>query len=77
MKIGSAFDINKRLNSYQTACPHRAYRLEASAFVRNRVKSERELLDLFQADRHLGEWFRVDPRVVARVITALHHKERK
>lgn len=77
VKIGSALDLDKRLSSYQTACPHRAYRLEASAFVADRVAAERELMTLFKADHHLHEWFRVEVPVVARVLSSLHNKGKK
>jgi hypothetical protein len=76
VKIGSAVDLDKRLLSYQTACPHRAYRLEASAFVADRVQAEQELMETFHADHHLHEWFRVDVTVVARVLSALHNKRK-
>lgn len=74
VKIGSAIDIDKRLTSYQTACPHRAYRLEASAYVADRRKSERELMLALKAHKHQHEWFRIDVNVVARMLSSLHRK---
>jgi len=74
VKIGSALDLDKRLGSYQTACPHRAYRLEGSAFVPDRVAAERKMMEMFKADRHLNEWFRIDVSIVVRVLSALHRK---
>lgn len=76
VKIGSALDIDKRLTSYQTGCPHRAYRLEASAYVADRVSTERELMEMFKADRHQHEWFRLDVAVVARVLGSIHTHKR-
>ena len=76
MKIGSAIDIDKRLTSYQTACPHRAYRLEASAFVADRRKSEHEFLLALRSHKHQHEWFRIDVNVVARMLSSLHRKEK-
>jgi hypothetical protein len=71
VKIGSALDMTKRLSSYQTACPHRAYRLECSAFVADRRSGERLVMSVFKGDHHLNEWFRVDPAVVSRVLHSL------
>jgi hypothetical protein len=74
VKIGSAIDIDKRLNSYQTACPHRAYRLEASAFVEDRRRVEQELMLALQTYKHQHEWFRIDIDVVARMLSSLQRK---
>lgn len=77
VKIGSAIDIDKRLTSYQTACPHRAYRLEASAFVSDRRRVEQELMQTLRAHKHQHEWFRVDVDVVARLLSSLQRKGKK
>lgn len=74
VKIGSAIDIDKRLTSYQTACPHRAYRLEASAYVADRRAIEQELMLSLRQYKHQHEWFRIDVNVVARMLSSLHRK---
>lgn len=77
VKIGSAIDIDKRLTSYQTSCPHRAYRLEASAYVADRRAVEQELMLDLKQHKHQHEWFRVDVNVVARMLSSLQRKGRQ
>jgi hypothetical protein len=77
VKIGSAIDIDKRLNSYQTGCPHRAFRLEASAYVADRRRSEQELMLALKKYKHQHEWFRIDVDVVARMLSSLQRKRHR
>jgi hypothetical protein len=74
VKLGSALDIDKRLMSYQTSCPHRAYRLEASAYVSDRRGVEQQLMLALNQHKHQHEWFRIDVDVVARMLSSLQRK---
>ncbi len=62
LKVGSALDVYNRLRSFQTASPHRDYKLIWYRYSDNKLKDER------RAHRILGkkayrknEWFRLEP----------------
>jgi len=61
VKIGKAFDVENRLNGYQTYDPFRRYSLEGSKYFDVRAKAEDDLkvlLSGYKGDAQ-GEWFRV------------------
>lgn len=53
-KIGSAIDVNDRLNSYQTSSPLRDYKLEIYAFSEDRVADEKRIHLSFS--NRINEW---------------------
>lgn len=56
VKIGISKDIKKRLASYQTYDPHRAYKIETYSFVEDKRALERELLNHYKVSTDRGEW---------------------
>jgi len=64
VKIGSAIDVDDRLNSYQTSSPLRDYRLVDYYFTEDRHKAESKIHDMFERQ---SEWCKVsesDIRVI-------------
>lgn len=59
VKIGSTFDLKKRLAMYQTGDPLRRYRLEHHCLVQDRKLIEKKLHALFGnlCDHNGNEWF--------------------
>lgn len=57
VKVGSAIDVDDRLNSYQTSSPHRDYFIIDYYFVLDRRKEESVLHSMFE-DRQ-SEWCNV------------------
>jgi hypothetical protein len=68
IKVGITKDVKKRLSSYQTYDPHRAYKLETYRFVQDKKKTEKELLLKYGKFSDKGEWV-TDPNVVSYVRT--------
>ncbi|MBN42009.1 MAG: hypothetical protein CL573_00745 [Alphaproteobacteria bacterium] len=61
LKIGMTVDLTKRLSSFQTYDPHRAFKVEHYELVLNRKATERALLAEFSVSVETGEWV---PKVV-------------
>lgn len=59
-KIGHAFDLKKRLNNYQTGCPHRAYCLKFWQHFEDRITAEKEIHDKLKKHNFKEEWFDCD-----------------
>lgn len=62
VKIGVTENLNKRLQQYQTASPHRDYVLEYSLHHPNYLIAEKrikEVMQYFALDQK-NEWFKVD-----------------
>ena len=62
IKFGSTENLNKRLQQYQTADPHRGYILEHSVYHPEYIKAEKKLKDLLKpfAKRIKNEWYEID-----------------
>lgn len=74
VKIGMALDAQDRLRGYQTADPHRAYRLVHSKPFRNRREAEKEahmIAEHYSEDRH-GEWFKLPPLTAKDIIEGIN-----
>lgn len=56
VKVGITKDIAKRLASYQTYDPHRAYRVETYRFVQHKREVEKSLLNRYGISTDKGEW---------------------
>lgn len=56
VKIGVTGDFNRRLASYQTYDPYRAYKLEGWDFVISKREAEKLLLNKFKLESDKGEW---------------------
>lgn len=57
-KVGMTTDPARRLASYQTACPERAFRMEHFRYFRDRSAAETRLMEKLQRRMHRnGEWF--------------------
>ena len=65
IKIGTTKDLNKRLQTYQTASPHRNYVLEYSLFHPKYLEAEKQIKDTMKpfASEIRNEWYRVDLHV--------------
>lgn len=70
VKIGRALDPYDRLSSYQTGSPHRDYRLIHYVYFADRYSAERTAHDSLDglSERHVGEWFMVEPEKAVTVI---------
>lgn len=55
-KIGISLNLTKRLSSYQTSDPHRAYKLCGYEFVLDRRQVERDVIGKLNVDSSGGEW---------------------
>lgn len=68
VKIGSAVDVQSRLNAFQTGCPLRAYRVAHSVYVSDRRAVEAAAHDYFKPFRVQGEWFEISVNAAARFL---------
>lgn len=59
-KVGITKNLDKRLQSYQTYDPYRAYKVEHYRFVEDSKKLEKEILDEFKFNIIKGEWIMGD-----------------
>lgn len=64
VKIGSAIDVYDRLNSYQTSSPFRDYELLIYFFAEDRIKTEKEIQNLFERN---NEWCKVSKKDITNV----------
>ncbi len=55
-KVGITYDINNRLNTYQTGDPFRSYKIAYYDFVLDRKQTERDIFSKFKINIHNGEW---------------------
>ncbi len=55
-KVGISVDANKRLKSYQTYDPHRAYYIQSYEYVLNKYIAEKDVLALYSKNEDKGEW---------------------
>ena len=68
-KVGMSVDLNRRIITYQTGDPHRAYQLESYEFVTDRKDMERRILSKFSVDLNQSEWVLTDDwRCITRFI---------
>ena len=63
LKIGLSADYEKRLASYQTYDPYRAYKIVGVDFVENSRQAEKLLLNKFKVDTDKGEWVSYDSHI--------------
>jgi hypothetical protein len=75
VKIGSAADYEKRLRSYQTGDPFRAYELRGFAYYPNRVLAESRVHTALKDRQVSGEWFRVSVEEALRCIRTVPLEE--
>jgi hypothetical protein len=59
-KIGITSDLNKRLASYQTYDPFRAYKVSLYEFVCDKRKTEKIIFDKFALNVENGEWLKIE-----------------
>lgn len=59
-KIGMTIDLDRRLGSYQTYDPYRAYRVKKYEFVLDRKLTEKNFLSSLQSSPEEGEWVKRD-----------------
>ena len=60
LKVGAAKSLRGRLSDFQTASPHRDFRISAAAPVNDRFAAEGRLKELLRGFRVKGgEWFRI------------------
>ncbi|MEW5249925.1 GIY-YIG nuclease family protein [Microbulbifer discodermiae] len=57
VKIGRACDPHSRLNSFQTACPHRQFQLREAVYFADCHFAEIEMHTRMEDVRRSGEWF--------------------
>lgn len=62
VKIGVTENLNKRLQQYQTASPHRDYILEYSLHHPRYLEAEKKIKEVMKhfASEIRNEWFKVD-----------------
>lgn len=72
VKVGCALDAEDRLRTFQTADPHRAFKLKWSKWFEDKLKAETaahdKLTDKFE---RRGEWFKAAPWQVKRILERL------
>lgn len=75
-KIGKAYSLSRRLNSYQTGSPHRDYYIAGSIRVSDRHLAERAIHEYLLPYRHDGEWFSAPGSAIAAAFDHLreHHQ---
>lgn len=56
IKIGITTNLIKRLASYQTYDPHRAYSISSYEFILGKNKFERQLIEDYSQKEDKGEW---------------------
>ena len=73
VKIGRAVDANDRCKSYQTASPHRNYRLEHFLYFENRRKAEQQAHKDAEriAEECDSEWFKLSVDEAVKIIDNL------
>jgi hypothetical protein len=76
VKVGKAFDADRRLATYQTGCPERAYRLEYVSDYCEDAQAVESLAMNGLADARLeGEWFDITPAAARLKIKAAWKKQ--
>lgn len=70
IKVGITKDIDKRLASYQTYDPYRAFKIETYRFVCDKRLVEKDILREYKADLDKGEW--VSDKSVIQYIKSLY-----
>lgn len=61
VKIGRACNPESRLNSYQTGCPFREYRLRYAKYFDDCYTAEAEIHARLNAHQLVGEWYNIAP----------------
>lgn len=57
-KVGMTKDLDRRLKSYQTYDPNRAFKVDHYRFVKNAKEVEQRVLSTFSFDLMKGEWIK-------------------
>lgn len=68
VKVGCAKRPNRRLATFNTACPHRAFRIHSQFNTTDQYQLEAEVHSRLSLWRTNGEWFEVPPERAASVI---------
>ena len=73
VKVGMAIDAKDRCNQYQTASPHRDYKLCYSKFFDDRSSAEKKAHTLLkkESEDNKGEWFKIKQDIAQEIIEAL------
>lgn len=74
VKIGSTFDLNSRLISYQSYCPYGMFRYEYYHYFSDRIYYEKECHRLLKEFIGNGEWFNISPEKAKSYIINLYEK---
>lgn len=74
LKVGCTVDLNKRLQTYQTSDPHRAFEFRFKRFVPDRRIAERMLIEELRHLDILGEWVKTDFRAVVEIFRKIQKK---
>ena len=70
VKIGRAYDPQKRLRCYQTSSPHRDYKMHFAMYFNDCRNAEAIIHDRLADYRMAGEWFRMDKHEAQEAIEA-------
>ena len=71
VKIGRAFDPERRLENYQTGCSRRGYTLYAAVYFEDCHFAEEEIHARLHGLRAEGEWFVITPFLARHTINKL------
>jgi ubiquitin C-terminal hydrolase len=75
VKIGRAIDVNKRLDSYQTGCPNREYKLEYHILVDDPFLYEYYFSSVKKSNGY--EWFNIEIAEAIHTIEDLNNEKHK
>lgn len=73
-KLGSSFDAETRLNSYQTASPHRDYKLDFYCLTFDFRDKEKQLLDFFK-ENSKNEWVAVERKILKDTLVTISSQD--
>lgn len=78
-KVGCAVDSYDRVKQYQTASPHRDYRVIYHCYFDDRESAEEKVHTLLKSNPNVVEWsyewFKADPMTIIKVIEDVKQKE--
>lgn len=69
-KIGISLNPSERLRGIQTSCPLKV-RIIYAAQVRNPIKTEKALHEIFRKKRSIGEWFKLSSTDIVEAINLI------
>jgi hypothetical protein len=72
VKVGCALDANDRLAAFQTASPHRNFKLRWAMDTDNKLSAEEEAhAELAKHAKRKGEWFKIQPHKARKILERL------